>query len=109
MGCCCSRDQDEFPDVENDYRGIHDDVYQDMTKPLAQYFISASHNSYCTGNQLTDPSGTSVIVQALQVCVLVCVGGGGSMIQESQVKNNGPCVWCLFHSPPSATGRRAAE
>jgi hypothetical protein len=43
-----------------------------MNQPLSQYFISAGHNSYLTGNQLTDPSGTSTII-----LVSEAVGGCG--------------------------------
>ncbi|XP_042427246.1 phosphoinositide phospholipase C 2-like isoform X2 [Zingiber officinale] len=41
-------------------------VYQDMTAPLAHYFIFTGHNSYLTGNQLSSICSDEPIIQALQ-------------------------------------------
>jgi phosphatidylinositol phospholipase C delta len=41
-------------------------VYQDMTQPLAHYFIFTGHNSYLTGNQLSSDSSVEPIKVALQ-------------------------------------------
>lgn len=38
---------------------------EDMTAPLSDYFIYASHNTYLTGNQLTSESSTYPIAKAL--------------------------------------------
>ncbi|KAH7549883.1 hypothetical protein JRO89_XS13G0099000 [Xanthoceras sorbifolium] len=41
-------------------------VHQDMTAPLAHYFLYTGHNSYLTGNQLSSDSSVEPIIQALR-------------------------------------------
>ncbi|KAK4854854.1 hypothetical protein QYF36_001883 [Acer negundo] len=45
---------------------ISSNVHQDMTAPLAHYFLYTGHNSYLTGNQLSSDSSVVPIIQALR-------------------------------------------
>ncbi|KAK9755766.1 hypothetical protein RND81_01G048900 [Saponaria officinalis] len=46
-------------------------VHQDMTAPLAHYFLYTGHNSYLTGNQLSSDSSIDPIIKALRSGVRV--------------------------------------
>lgn len=47
------------------FKPAHDTVFLDMTRPLHEYFIACSHNTYSTGSQFSSKSAVSMYTQVL--------------------------------------------
>ena len=66
-------------------------VYQDMTRPLSDYFMSTSHNTYIGGNQLYGKASVRAIARALRqgvrVVELDCMDGTGRYADSIVVKH----------------------
>lgn len=54
--------------MENDvFNPDHAQIYQDMTCPLTHYFISSSHNTYLTKDQVTSASSTEPYIRCVDM------------------------------------------
>ena len=77
--------------ANNLFNPAHSTIYQDMTRPIGDYFLYSSHNTYIAGNQLYGRSSLTSIENALvagvRVIELDCMDGTGKYQNQIVVKH----------------------
>ena len=76
------------------------DLFMEMTKPLAHYFIASSHNTYLTGSQLVGSASVEIYRQVLLTgcrCIELDVLDGEKKTDEPEISHkNTPVRRVLF-------------
>ena len=93
------------------FKPAHGQPYHRRDRPLAQYFIASSHNTYLSGNQLTSESTIAAVEHALRLGIRVIEldvwdgpgGAGGEPLMQARR------FWSVYNDSRSAGATSAAS